>query len=61
MNLNCRFGVISDLHIATHQTVQNHPNRFHLVEVSIPVLEQVLEHLESLNLDFLLIPGDFCW
>lgn len=58
MNLNCRFGVISDLHIATHQTVQNHPSRFHLVEVSIPVLERVLEYLQSLNLDFLLIPGD---
>ena len=55
---NFRFGIISDLHIALPETIQNHPSRFHLVEVSIPALEAALEHLVSLNLDFLLLPGD---
>ena len=32
--------------------------RFHLVEVSIPALEKVLKHLEQLDIDFLLLPGD---
>ena len=58
MNSHFRFGIISDLHIAVPQTVKNHATRFHLTEVSIPVLEQVLEHLESCQLDFLLLPGD---
>ena len=53
-----RFGIISDLHIALPETIQNHPSRFHLVEVSIPALEVALEHLSSLDLDFLLLPGD---
>jgi 3',5'-cyclic AMP phosphodiesterase CpdA len=57
-NLHFRFGIISDLHIATPQTIDNIPNRFHLVEVSIPALQKALTHLESLNLDFLLLPGD---
>ncbi len=56
--VNYRFAVISDLHIALPQTVWNHPNRFHLVEVSIPALEIALQHLERLDLDFLLLPGD---
>lgn len=56
--MNVRFAVASDLHIALPETINNHPNRFHLVEVSIPALEVVLSHLETLNLDFLLIPGD---
>ena len=58
MNSYFRFGVASDLHIAVPQTVNNHATRFHLTEVSIPVLERVLEHLESFKLDFLLLPGD---
>ena len=58
MNSPFRFGIISDLHIAVPQTVNNHATRFHLTEVSIPALEQVLEHLESCQLDFLLLPGD---
>ncbi|NES99647.1 MAG: metallophosphoesterase [Sphaerospermopsis sp. SIO1G1] len=58
MNINFRFAIISDLHIALPQTIWDHPNRFHLVEVSIPALESVLEHLTQLDLDFLLIPGD---
>ncbi len=58
MNSHFRFGVASDLHIAVPQTIKNHATRFHLTEVSIPVLEQVLEHLESCQLDFLLLPGD---
>jgi 3',5'-cyclic AMP phosphodiesterase CpdA len=58
MSVSIQFGIISDIHIGLPQTIDNHPNRFHLVEVSIPALEQVLEHLESFDLDFLLIPGD---
>ncbi|OLP18854.1 metallophosphoesterase [Leptolyngbya sp. 'hensonii'] len=58
MNLSFRFAVVSDLHIALPHTVWDHPSRFHLVEVSIPVLEAIFDHLESLNLDFLLLPGD---
>jgi len=50
--------VISDLHIALPETIWDLPGRFHLVEVSIPALEIALSHLESLNLDFLLLPGD---
>ncbi len=56
--LNCRFAVISDLHIALPETIANHPSRFHLVEVSIPSLELILERLSHLDLDFLLLPGD---
>ncbi|HEY9696417.1 MAG TPA: metallophosphoesterase [Trichocoleus sp.] len=58
MTLHFRFAILSDPHIALPQTVWNTPNRFHLVEVSIPALESVFEHLAQLNLDFLLIPGD---
>ncbi len=58
MNLNFRFAIISDLHIALPQTIWDHPERFHLVEVSIPALEFVLTELEQLDLNFLLIPGD---
>jgi len=53
-----RFGVVSDPHIAIPSTVWDHPSRFHLVEVSIPALDQVLQHFSRLNLDFLLLPGD---
>ncbi len=55
---NIRFAIVSDLHIALSHTIWNHPSRFHLVEVSIPALENVLEHLTQLDLDFLLLPGD---
>jgi 3',5'-cyclic AMP phosphodiesterase CpdA len=58
MALNFRFAIVSDLHIALPHTIWNHPSRFHLVEVSIPAFESVLEHLAQLDLDFLLIPGD---
>ena len=58
MSLNFRFAVISDLHIALPHTIWNHPSRFHLVEVSIPVLENILDRLSTLKLDFLLLPGD---
>lgn len=58
MSFNFRFGIISDLHIALPQTIQNHPSRFHLVEISIPALEAALKHLISEDLDFLLLPGD---
>ncbi len=56
--MNFRFAIISDPHVAVPQTIQNHSHRFHLVEVSILALEKVLNHLEQLNLDFLLLPGD---
>ncbi len=56
--MNFRFAIISDPHIAVSHTIQPHSNRFHLVEVSILALEKVLNHLEQLNLDFLLLPGD---
>src|SRR6478672_176900 len=58
MGLNFRFAVVSDLHIGLPETIWDHPNRFHLVEVSIPALERVLKHLEQLDLDFVLLPGD---
>ncbi|AKG24797.1 metallophosphoesterase family protein [Calothrix sp. 336/3] len=58
MTANFRFAVVSDLHIALPHTIWNHPSRFHLVEVSIPAFESVLEHLTQLDLDFLLLPGD---
>lgn len=58
MSLTCRFAIISDLHIALPHTIWDHPNRFHLVEVSIPALESILEQLAYLDLDFLLLPGD---
>ncbi|MBD3882336.1 metallophosphoesterase [Phormidium tenue FACHB-886] len=58
MPFSFRFAVLSDPHIALPQTIWNHPSRFHLVEISIPALEVVLQELEPLDLDFLLIPGD---
>ncbi|MCS6814784.1 MAG: metallophosphoesterase [Cyanobacteria bacterium] len=58
MPLSCRFAIISDLHIALPHTIWNHPSRFHLVEMSIPGLEVILQHLSQLDLDFLLLPGD---
>ncbi len=56
--MNFRFAIISDPHVAVPHTLPNHANRFHLVEISLLALEQVLNHLEQLNLDFLLLPGD---
>jgi predicted phosphodiesterase len=56
--MNFRFAILSDPHIALPETILNHSNRFHLVEVSIPAIEIVLDHLTTLNLDFLLIAGD---
>jgi 3',5'-cyclic AMP phosphodiesterase CpdA len=58
MTSNFRFAIVSDLHLALPHTIWDHPSRFHLVEVSIPAFESVLEHLTQLNLDFLLLPGD---
>jgi predicted phosphodiesterase len=56
--MNFRFAIISDPHIAIPESILYHTHRFHLVEVSIPALERVLSHLERLDLDFLLLPGD---
>jgi 3',5'-cyclic AMP phosphodiesterase CpdA len=53
-----RFAIISDPHVALPHTIWNHPDRFHLVEVSIPTLEVILERLSQLELDCLLLPGD---
>ncbi len=58
MSLNFRFAIISDLHIALPHTIWDSRDRFHLVEVSIPALESVLTALQTLDLDFLLLPGD---
>ncbi len=58
MDVNFRFAVASDLHIALSHTIGDSPKRFHLVEVSIPALELILERLATLDLDFLLLPGD---
>jgi len=56
--MHLRFAVISDPHVALPETIWPIDNRFHLVEVSIPALEQILDHLCRLDLDFLLLPGD---
>lgn len=58
MPVNFRFAIVSDLHIALPHTILEGMKRFHLVEVSIPALEVALTHLERLDLDFLLLPGD---
>ncbi|HEY9611983.1 MAG TPA: metallophosphoesterase [Allocoleopsis sp.] len=58
MGLNFRFAVVSDPHIGLPHTIWDHPNRFHLVEVSIPALELILAQLKQQNIDFLLLPGD---
>ncbi|MBT9313551.1 metallophosphoesterase family protein [Leptothoe kymatousa] len=58
MAILARFAVVSDLHIALPHTIWDSPSRFHLVEVSIPALEQILDHLEQVGIDFLLLPGD---
>ena len=55
---NFKFAIISDLHIALSHTISDNPYRFHQVEVSIPVLELILEELSALKIDFLLSPGD---
>jgi 3',5'-cyclic AMP phosphodiesterase CpdA len=56
--MNFRFAIVSDPHIAIPETILDRPSRFHLVEVSVPAMETVLQHLEQLDLDFLLLPGD---
>ncbi|NMF85670.1 metallophosphoesterase [Nodosilinea sp. P-1105] len=58
MGQRFRFAIISDPHIARPETIYNGPYRFHLVEVSIPGIEQIFAQLETLDLDFLLLPGD---
>ncbi len=55
---NFKFAIMSDLHIALSHTIWDSPYRFHQVEVSIPVLECILEELSELKIDFLLLPGD---
>lgn len=56
--MNIRFAVVSDLHIALPETIDDFHRRFHLTQFSIPALEVALQHLNTLNLDFLLLPGD---
>ena len=58
MGQRFRFAVISDPHIARPETIPDGIHRFHLVEVSIPGIEQIFDHLSQLDLDFLLLPGD---
>lgn len=55
---NFKFGVVSDPHVALPHTINYVVSRFHLVEASIPALEQVQEHLLEEEVDFLLLPGD---
>ncbi|HIK36454.1 MAG: metallophosphoesterase [Geminocystis sp.] len=56
--MDVRFAIVSDLHIALPETIENGDKRFHLTQFSIPALEVVIQHLNSLNIDFLLLPGD---
>lgn len=56
--MNIRFAIASDLHIALPETIDNEVDRFHLTQFSIPALQVVLQHLQTLDLDFLLLPGD---
>jgi len=58
MGQRFRFAIISDPHIARPETIPDSIHRFHLVEVSIPGIEQIFDHLSQLDLDFLLLPGD---
>jgi 3',5'-cyclic AMP phosphodiesterase CpdA len=58
MSLNFRFAIISDPHVGLPHTIWNLSNRFHLIEISIPALELVLDQLMEENIDFLLLPGD---
>lgn len=58
MGQRFRFAIISDPHIARPETIPDSLHRFHLVEVSIPGIEQIFDHLNQLELDFLLLPGD---
>ncbi|MEM6452686.1 MAG: metallophosphoesterase [Cyanobacteria bacterium P01_D01_bin.105] len=58
MGLDFKFAIVSDLHIALPHTIWDAPNRFHLVEVSIPAFEQILTDLIADQPDFLLLPGD---
>ena len=58
MTLEFRFAVVSDLHVGLPETIWDHPQRFHLIEVAIPAFEQILEHLETEALDALFLPGD---
>jgi predicted phosphohydrolase len=58
MGQRFRFAIISDPHIARPETIPDSIHRFHLVEVSIPGVEQIFDHLSQLDLDFLLLPGD---
>ncbi|MFZ9736769.1 MAG: metallophosphoesterase family protein [Prochlorotrichaceae cyanobacterium] len=56
--IDLNFAIIGDPHVGLPHTIKDHPYRFHLIEVSIPALEQILTHLAGLDLDFVLLPGD---
>ena len=56
--MNVRFAIASDLHIALPETIDTSATRFHLTQFSIPTLDVVLQHLNNLDVDFLLLPGD---
>ncbi|MGK7909320.1 MAG: metallophosphoesterase [Synechococcus sp.] len=58
MHQSFRFAIASDLHIALPHTIHPQPGRFHLLEVSIPAWERVLEELAAYDLDFMILPGD---
>ncbi|MEL7086647.1 MAG: metallophosphoesterase, partial [Cyanobacteria bacterium J06597_1] len=58
MRQQFRFAIASDLHIALPHTIQPREGSFHLLEVSIPAWQRVLENLASYELDFMILPGD---
>ena len=53
-----RFAIASDLHISLPHTIEPAEGRFHLLEVSIPAWEHVLQELAKADLDFAILPGD---
>jgi 3',5'-cyclic AMP phosphodiesterase CpdA len=58
MSVDCRFAVMSDLHVALPETIFPKPYRLHAVELSVLACEAMLAELRELELDFLLLTGD---
>jgi 3',5'-cyclic AMP phosphodiesterase CpdA len=58
IDLDFKFAIVSDLHVALPETILDDPRRFHWVEIGIPALDAILDRLSSLDLDFILLPGD---
>jgi hypothetical protein len=58
IDLDFRFAIVTDPHIALPETFPAQRSKFHWVEIGVLALESVFDRLSSLDLDFLLIPGD---